>query len=140
MAIDYGTKRVGLAVTDPLQMIATPLTTIHSKDVIEFLKDYTTKEEVECFVIGEPRRMNYEASEIEKQIGPFIKALRKNIPSVDIERFDERFTSKIAFQAMLDAGLKKKDRARKELVDKISAAVILQSYLEMKLNKEKRTE
>ncbi len=140
LAIDYGTKRVGLAVTDPLQMIASPLTTIHSKDVIEFLKDYTTKEEVECFVIGEPKRMNYESSDTEKQIGPFIKALKKNVPGIDVERFDERFTSKIAFQAMIDAGLKKKDRARKELVDKISAAVILQSYLEMKLNKQKRTD
>jgi putative Holliday junction resolvase len=134
LAIDYGTKRVGIAVTDPLQMIANPLTTIHSKDVIQFLKDYTTKEEVDCFVIGEPRRMNYEASGPEKQIEAFIRTLKKQIPGIQIERVDERFTSKIAFQAMIDAGLKKKDRANKELVDMISAAVILQSYLEIKSN------
>jgi putative Holliday junction resolvase len=131
LAIDYGTKRVGLAVTDPLQMIANPLTTVHSKDLVEFLKDYTTKEEVDCFVIGEPKRMNYEASGPEKQIEAFIKHIKKKFPEIKIERVDERFTSKIAFQAMIDAGLKKKDRANKELVDKISATVILQSYLEM---------
>lgn len=132
MAIDYGTKRVGLAVTDPLQMIANPLTTVHSKDLMEFLKDYTTKEEVECFVIGEPKRMNNQESEAARHIEPFIRSLKKKLPGIKIERMDERFTSKMAFQSMLDAGLKKKDRARKELVDMISAAIILQSYLAMK--------
>jgi putative Holliday junction resolvase len=139
LAIDYGTKRVGLAVTDPLQMIANPLTTVHSKDVVQFLKDYTTREEVDCFVIGEPRRWNNEASGPVEQIDAFIRSLSKNLPGIRIERMDERFTSKMAFQAMLDAGLKKKDRGKKELVDMISATIILQSYLDMKSNEQTRT-
>jgi putative holliday junction resolvase len=130
MAIDYGTKRVGLAVTDPSKIIATSLTTVHSKDVISYLKDYLTREQVEVFVVGEPKRMNNEASDVEKQIKPFIEQLKKNFPAVPVERLDERFTSKMAFQTMIDAGLKKKDRARKELVDSTSAVILLQSYMQ----------
>jgi putative holliday junction resolvase len=130
MAIDYGTKRVGLAVTDPLRIIATSLTTVHSKDVIQFLKDYTAREAVDVFIVGEPKRMNNEASDVEKHIIPFIALLKKNFPSIPVERADERFTSKIAFQTMIDMGLKKKDRARKELVDSTSAVILLQSYME----------
>lgn len=135
MAIDYGTKRVGIAVTDPNQIIANGLTTIHSKDVLEFLKKYVVKENVVCIVVGEPKRMNNEASDVEKQIAPFVKSLQKNFPNIPIERMDERFTSKIAFRAMIDGGLKKKDRQNKETVDMVSATIILQSYLEHRENK-----
>ncbi len=130
IALDYGRKRVGIAVTDVLKLIANGLTTVHSKDIIQFLKDYMDREDVECIVVGEPRQMNNEASEAAVFINPFIKQLKKKFPGLKIERMDERFTSKIAFQTMLDAGLKKKDRRNKEMVDMISATVILQSYLE----------
>ncbi len=132
LAIDYGRKRVGIAVTDELKMIANSLTTVHSKDIITFLKDYTEKESVECFVIGEPKQMNGKLSESEKFIKPFIKLLKKKFPDIKIERFDERFTSKIAVRTMIDAGIKKKDRQNKALIDSISATLILQSYLESK--------
>jgi putative Holliday junction resolvase len=134
MAIDYGSKRVGIAVTDPLQMISTGLTTVHSKDLIDFLKTYLTKEEVECIVVGEPKRMNNEPSDSARFIEPFVLHLKRTFPKVKVERMDERFTSKMAFQAMIDSGLKKKDRQNKELVDEISATIILQSYMEKKNN------
>ena len=129
MAIDYGSKRVGIAVTDPLQIIATGLTTVHSKDLIEFLKIYISKEEVECIVVGEPKRMNNEPSESARFIEPFVVHLKRTFPLIRVERLDERFTSKMAFQTMIDSGLKKKDRQNKELVDEISAVIILQSYM-----------
>ncbi len=132
LSIDYGQKRVGIAVTDELKMIANALTTVHSKDVIAYLKDYTLKENVECFVVGEPRQMNNKASESTKFIEPFIKLLKKEFPDIPVKRMDERFTSKIAFQTMQEAGLKKKDRQNKALVDQISATLILQSYLDSK--------
>lgn len=132
LAIDYGTKRVGIAVTDPLKIIANGLTTIHSKDVFEFLKDYITKESVECIVVGEPKRLNNEAAQAEVHIAPFVKKLKKEFPDIEIERYDERFTSKMAFQTMIDGGLKKKDRQDKGMIDKISATLILQSYIESK--------
>lgn len=132
LAIDYGTKRVGLAVTDPLKMIANGLDTVHSKDVIAFLKDYIAKESVDCIVVGEPKRLNNEAAQAEEHIAPFVKKLKKEFPKVPVERFDERFTSKMAFQAMIDGGLKKKDRRDKAMVDKVSAVLILQSYMQSK--------
>ena len=132
LAIDYGSKRVGIAVTDTQQIIAGGLTTVHSKDVMNFLKDYLFKEEVECFVFGEPKQMNNKPSQPAEMIEAFVKNLRKQFPSISIERVDERFTSIIASQAMLNAGLKKKDRQNKGLVDKISATLILQAYLESK--------
>lgn len=135
LAIDYGTKRVGIAVTDSNQIIANGLTTIHSKDVIAFLKDYILKENVSCIVIGEPKRMNNMPSDVEQQIAPFVKHLKKLFPNLLIERMDERYTSKIAFQTMIDGGLKKKDRQNKETIDRISATIILQSYLEFRANK-----
>lgn len=130
IAIDYGQKRTGLAVTDELRMIATPLTTVHSKDILTFLKDYLTKENVECIVVGKPKQMNNTDSESAKFIEPFARLLIKTFPAIPIKRVDERFTSKMAFQAMIDAGLSKKDRKNKELVNTISATIILQSYLE----------
>ncbi len=130
LAIDYGQKRVGLAVTDELRIIATALTTVHSKDVIRFLKDYLQTEKVDCFVVGEPRQMNNMISDSAKFIEPFVKKLKKEFPDISVERYDELFTSKIAVQTMISAGLKKKDRQNKETVDKISAVLILQSYLD----------
>lgn len=129
LAIDYGSKRVGLAVTDPLQMIANGLTTVHSKDVIAFLEDYLKKEAVECIVVGEPKTLMNEASDSARFIEPFVKHLRKKFPDIKIERYDERFTSVMAHQAMLMGGLKKKDRQNKETVDMVSATILLQNYL-----------
>lgn len=129
MAIDYGSKRVGIAVTDPLQIIATGLTTVHSQDLIEFLKTYISKEEVECIIVGEPKRLNNEPSDSARFIEPFVVHLKRTFPAIKVERMDERFTSKMAFQTMIDSGLKKKARQNKELVDEISATIILQSYM-----------
>ncbi len=130
MAIDYGSKRVGLAVTDPLQMIASGLTTVHAQEVVAFITKYMEEEEVECIVVGEPRRLNAEPTHATEMINNFVRHLHKKFPQLLIERMDERFTSKMAFQTMIDSGLKKKDRRNKELVDEISATIILQSYLE----------
>jgi len=132
LAIDYGRKRVGLAVTDPLQIIANALTTIHSKDIWAFLDEYLKKEQVECIVVGYPEQMNNEASEAVKYINPFLRKLIKTYPEIMVKQVDERFTSKMAHQTMIDAGLKKKARQNKALVDTISATIILQSYLEQK--------
>ncbi|MEI6489663.1 MAG: Holliday junction resolvase RuvX [Bacteroidota bacterium] len=129
MAIDYGTKRVGIAVSDSMQIIATGLTTVHSKDVIDFLKKYMEKEEVACIVVGEPKQLNNLPSESAAVIDSFVKHLKRTFPTIKVERMDERFTSKMAFQSMIDSGLKKKDRQNKALVDEISATIILQSYM-----------
>ncbi len=129
LAIDYGSKRVGLAVTDPLQMIASGLTTVHSKDVISYLEEYLKKEVVECIVVGEPKTLMNEASDSARFIEPFVKHLKKKFPNMKIERYDERFTSVMAHQAMLMGGLKKKDRQNKETVDMVSATILLQNYL-----------
>lgn len=135
MAIDYGSKRVGIAVTDPLQMIATGLTTVHSKDIIQFLKDYLCNEKVECIVVGEPKTMKNKASESARFIEPFVKNLKRTFPNILVERMDERFTSQMAMQTMIDSGMKKNARKDKCLVDEISATIILQSYMEMKKSK-----
>ncbi len=129
LAIDYGTKRTGLAVTDELQIIASGLTTVNTKELISFLKDYTKTEVVELFLIGEPKQMDNTASQSEIHIQKFIDQLVKELPTIPIKRVDERFTSKMAFQTMIDSGLKKKQRKNKALVDEISATLILQSYL-----------
>jgi len=134
MAIDYGLKRIGLAVTDPNRIIATALDTIHPNKIIEYLKKYLTSERVECFVVGEPRQMDNTPSSISPQIEAFIKILQKNFPEIPVKRIDERFTSLIASQSMLMDGLKKSDRRKKELVDQRSAVIILQSYMEMNKN------
>lgn len=129
LAIDYGKKRTGIAVTDEMQLIASGLTTVRTHDLINFLKEYVTKENVELFLVGEPKQMNNEASESEVLIKEFIRLLTKAIPTIPIKRVDERFTSKMAFQTMIDGGLKKKQRQNKSLIDEISATIILQSYL-----------
>ncbi|WP_163714143.1 Holliday junction resolvase RuvX [Mangrovibacterium lignilyticum] len=132
LAIDYGKKRVGLAVTDPLQLIASKLTTVRSHDIFEYLKEYFQKETVEKVIIGYPLQMNNEASEAVLYINPFLKRFQKLYPEMPIEQVDERFTSRMAFQTMIDAGLKKKDRQNKATIDAVSATIILQSYLEQK--------
>lgn len=129
LAIDYGLKRTGLAVTDELQIIASGLTTVNTKELLVFLKEYTNKEQVELFLVGEPKQMNNTASESEALILPFLEKLKKQFPLVPIVRVDERFTSKMAFQTMIDSGLKKNQRKNKALIDEISATLILQSYL-----------
>tara|TARA_R110000868_G_scaffold113718_1_gene305016 strand:- start:520 stop:930 length:411 start_codon:yes stop_codon:yes gene_type:complete len=129
LAIDYGLKRTGLAVTDELQIIASGLTTVNTKELLIFLKDYTSKEQVELFLVGEPKQMDNTASESEALILPFLEKLKKQMPSIPVIRVDERFTSKMAFQTMIDGGLKKNQRKNKALIDEISATLILQSYL-----------
>ena len=129
IAIDFGEKRTGIAVTDELQIIASGLTTIATKDVISFLKDYISKENVELFVVGKPKQMDNSDSQSEALIIPFLEKLSKEIPNISIQRVDERFTSKMAFQTMIDSGLKRKQRRNKGLIDEISATIILQSYL-----------
>ena len=131
LAIDYGTKRVGLAVTDPLKIIASALNTVHAKDVIVYLKNYTTKEEVERFVVGLPKRLDGSDSQSAVHVENFVNLLRKNFPNTPIERVDERFTSTIATRSLLEMGLKKKDRANKSNVDQVSAVLILQTYMQM---------
>lgn len=130
MAIDYGVKRCGIAVTDPLQIIANGLTTVSSHDILSFLEKYFAAEAVETIVVGDPKRMNGEATDATAQADAFARKLAQKFPGIKIERMDERFTSKMAFQTMIDSGLKKKDRRDKSLVDEISATIILQSYME----------
>ena len=134
LAIDYGRKRVGLAVTDPEQIIASRLTTVPTHTIWDFLKDYFQKESVESVVVGYPKQMNNEASEAVRYINPFLKKFQKTYPDINLEILDERFTSKMAFQTMIDGGLKKQKRRDKAMVDAISATIILQSYLEQKRN------
>ena len=129
LAIDFGKKRTGIAITDEMQIIASGLTTVDTKELIPFLKEYTKKEAVELFVIGKPKQMDNTDSESEALIIPFLKKLTNKIPEIPIYRVDERFTSKMAFQTMIDSGLKKQQRKNKALIDEISATIILQSYL-----------
>jgi len=135
LGIDYGTKRIGLAVTDPLKIFASPLTTVSPKEFDSFLAEYLRTEEVDEFVIGYPVKMNNLASEAVRFINPFIKKLKKTYPEKHIHLADERFTSGMAFQTMIDGGVKKKDRLDKSIVDKISASIILTSFLNNRLNK-----
>lgn len=132
IAIDYGQKRVGIAETDDLQIIASGLTTLHVTEVIPFLEKYLVKHSVKCVVIGEAKDLKNNPAESARFIEPFVKHFSKKFPTIKIERIDERFTSKMAFQTMIDAGLNKKARQNKGLIDQISATIILQSYLEQK--------
>ena len=130
LAIDYGRKRTGLAVTDPLRIIATALETVESTALISFLKNYLQKETVDEFVIGMPRTLKNEDSEIAPLVRKFIEELKNNFPDKPVYETDERFTSRMAQRAMIEGGMKKKDRQEKGNVDKISATIILQSYME----------
>ncbi len=129
LAIDYGSKRTGIAITDELQLIASGLTTVKTNDLMPFLKDYFNAELVELVIIGEPKQKDGTHSHIEIEISKFIKQLIEVFPDLEIKRMDERFTSKMAFQTMIDSGLKKKQRQNKALIDEISATIILQDYL-----------
>lgn len=129
LAIDYGIKRTGIAVTDDFQIIASGLTTIPSETAIAFLKDYFFKENVAKVIIGEPKQMNGQPSESTEVIEKFVSKFQKEFPEMKVERVDERFTSKMAFQTMIDSGLKKKQRQNKALVDEIAATIMLQDYL-----------
>ncbi len=135
VAIDYGRKRVGLAVTDPDRIIATPLTTVHSKDIFEFLKQYVKKEKVDGFVVGEARQMDNSRSEAAEFIEPFVKKLKKTFAELPVERVDERFTSKMALDAMIQGGTTKKQRQDKGRIDAVSATIILQSYMQQSVRK-----
>jgi len=130
LAIDFGLKRTGIAVTDPLQIIASGLTTVNTKDIYNFLKTYVKQEPVECFVIGLPKQMDGTNSESEVHIQKFIKVLEVEFPEIPVKRVDERFTSKMAVNAMIESGLKKSKRRNKAMVDEISATIILQTYLD----------
>lgn len=130
LGIDYGRKRVGLAVTDPLQMFASPLGTVTSQETESFIDEYLKREKVDEFVVGYPVQMNNKPSESVKYIDPFIKRLRKRYPDKPLHLVDERFTSQIAMRTMIDGGVKKKARQDKSMVDKISASIILQSFLD----------
>ncbi len=129
MAIDYGGKRTGIAITDELQIIASGLTTVDTKSLFKFLEDYLKVEKVSKIIVGEPKRMNNEASTIGGEINQFVNKLSALYPKIEIIRMDERFTSKIAFQTMIDSGLKKKQRQNKALVDEIAATILLQDYM-----------
>jgi len=130
VGIDYGKKRVGIAVTDPLQIIATALTTVHEKEVIVFLQTYTSREKVEKFIVGYPLHLDGNKMEITTDVDQFIRKLRKHFPEIDVIKEDERLTSKMAVRTLIDAGVPKKKRQDKKLIDKVSATIILQSYLE----------
>ena len=132
LAIDYGRKRTGIAVTDPLQMIANGLTTVRTHELMTFLMDYFGRESVDRVIIGLPKQMDNTASESMKYITPFVNQFKKKFPDLPIEFVDERFTSVLAQRTILEAGLKKKDRQNKALVDEVSATIILQTYLESK--------
>lgn len=129
LSIDYGLKRTGLAVTDPLKIIATGLTTVHSKELITFLKDYFSKEEVELIIIGEPKNWDDSDTHATVPVEKCIKQLQKHFPAIPIKKVDERYTSKMAKDAMLEMGMKKKQRRNKALVDEIAATIMLQEYL-----------
>ncbi|MBN1986237.1 MAG: Holliday junction resolvase RuvX [Prolixibacteraceae bacterium] len=135
LAIDYGKKRVGIAVTDPQQIIATRLTTVASHTIWDFLNDYFQKENVDEVIVGYPMTLNNQPSEAVIYINPFLKKFEVKYPEIKLKIFDERFTSKMAFQTMIDGGVKKQKRRDKALVDGISATIILQNYLEQKRNK-----
>lgn len=133
LAIDYGGKRTGIAITDEMQIIASGLTTIETKQIFNFLNEYFSKEKVSKVIIGEPKRLNNEPSEIAPRIDEFVVKFKNLYPKIEVIRMDERFTSKMAFQTMIDSGLKKKQRQNKALVDEIAATILLQDYLNSKM-------
>jgi putative Holliday junction resolvase len=134
IAIDYGEKRTGIAATDPMQIIASGLITLPTSDIIPYLQDYCQSNEVEKCIIGLPKQMDNSPSQVEPAIQQFMVKLSKAMPDLELDRYDERFTSKMAFQTMIDGGLKKGKRKNKGLIDKISATLLLQSYLNASLH------
>lgn len=140
LGIDYGRKRTGVAVTDPLKIVAGNLATVPTHTLMQFIKDYIEREPVERIVIGQPTQLNGEPSESMKYITPFVNRLRKELPDMPVVMYDERFTSTIAHQAMIDGGMKKSDRRDKARVDAIAATIILNDYLQSKYNQPDNTE
>ncbi|WP_160070383.1 Holliday junction resolvase RuvX [Sphingobacterium bovisgrunnientis] len=132
MAFDYGTKRIGIAVTDPLQIIATALTTVHPDDIFKYLKDYLQQEQIETFVVGRPLQMDGTDSESAQHVVGFVRKLKKEFPAINVVKVDERFTSKMASSAIAQSGMKKNKKQNKGLVDTISATIILQTYMDTK--------
>ena len=132
MAFDYGTKRIGIAVTDPLQIIATALTTVHPDDIFKYLKDYLQHEQIETFVVGRPLQMDGTDSESAQHVVGFVRKLKKEFPAINVVEVDERFTSKMASSAIAQSGMKKNKKQNKGLVDTISATIILQTYMDTK--------
>ncbi len=139
LALDYGRKRVGIAVTDPLQLVANGLTTVHPGQIFTFLSEYFLKEDVETVVVGDPKQLNMQESESAVYIKPFLKKFRQQFPDIGLRLYDERFTSRIAQQALIQGGAKMKTRRDKPLRDKMSATILLTSYLEYTQNAENRT-
>ena len=139
MAIDYGRVRTGLAVTDPERIIATALDTVETPTLLQYIKDYCTREAVDLFVVGKAMHMNGTPSESMQYIEPFVTSLSTAFPDKEIARIDERFTSKMAFQTMIDSGLKKKDRRNKGTIDQIAATIMLQDYMRETKNKKQET-
>ncbi len=135
LGIDYGNKRIGLAVTDPLQMFASPLITVGPSEFERYIDDYLRTEKIDAFVLGYPRQLNNQPSETVKYIDPFIKKLKKKYPEITIHCVDERFTSQMALRSMIDGGVKKGDRQDKSMIDRISASIILQSWLDSRSNR-----
>jgi len=136
LAVDYGTKRTGLAVTDTLKIIATGLTTVPTNNLLHFLKSYIASENVECIIVGAPKQLDNRPSDNMKHVEGFVNKLKKEIPHIQVKYYDERFTSVMAQRTMIEGGLKKKDRQNKALVDEISAVILLQSYMESSIYKE----
>jgi len=130
VALDYGKKRTGIAVSDPLRLIAGGLTTLQSNETLVFLKQYVAENSVDLFIVGDPRQMNYQPSENRERVLKFKENLHRSFPDIEIQMVDERFTSLLAHRAMIEGGLKKKDRQNKALVDELSATILLQSFLE----------
>lgn len=135
LAVDYGKKRTGIAVTDPLRLIANGLTTVPTKEILLFLTNYFNKEKVDIVIVGYPKQMNNTPSEIVPEIEKFVTKMKEKFPALPIEYYDERFTSKMAFQTMIDGGLKQKARQDKALIDTISATILLQSWMEFNSQK-----
>jgi putative Holliday junction resolvase len=134
MALDIGQKRIGVAVTDDQKIIANGLDTIPSQDIFDFLEQYISSEEVDTIVIGDPRQKDNSESPSARFIDPLVKKIKKKYPDMKVERYDERYTSKLAFRTMIESGISKKNRQNKSLIDKISATIILQSYMEFQNN------
>lgn len=130
LAIDCGLKRTGIAITDELQIIASGLTTLPTEEVIPFLKSLCQKENIETIIVGQPKRMNNELSDIEGFIASFVENLKKELPQIPVVRYDERFTSKLAMQSLISSGISKKQRQNKALLDEVSATIILQDYMQ----------
>jgi putative Holliday junction resolvase len=140
LGIDYGRKRTGIAVTDPLKIVAGNLDTVPTHTLMQYIKDYVAREQVERIVIGKPTQLNGEPSESMKYIAPFVNRLHKEIPDIPVVMYDERFTSTLAHKAMIDGGMKKSDRRDKSRVDAIAATIILNDYLQSKYNQPENIE